>query len=126
MEEASAIYEELTKQLESISSRLQTIEEKIDAQRERDHEHELNIQRLEIAFNGLSREFADSKVSISVLKENTIKDLKGIGDKIRDLEERPDKKKAGIVNTILDRVFNYIIGIILAAAAAYFAVTFRK
>jgi chromosome segregation ATPase len=124
--EAEAIYEELGKQLESISNRLQAIEEKIDLQRERDHEHELNIQRLEIELKSLSKEFLDSKFSIGALKENTSKDLKGLGDKIRDLEERPDKKKAGIVNTIIDRTFNYIIGIILAAAAAYVAVTLKK
>jgi archaellum component FlaC len=93
MEEVSAIYEELTKQLESISGRLQTIEEKIDAQRERDHEHELNIQRIEIELKSLSKEFSDQKISIGFLKESTSKDLKGLGDKIRDLEEKPDKKR---------------------------------
>jgi hypothetical protein len=45
---------------------------------------------------------------------------------MRTIEALPDKKKAGIVNTILDRAFNYLIAIVLAAVAAYITITFGK
>jgi chromosome segregation ATPase len=120
--ENNIIYEELSKQLEMISARLTNIESKLDLQAERDHLHELKIQRLEMSIENLVKEIMDLKVSSHVLKENTNKDLNGLGLKIKALEEQPDKKKVGIVNTIIDRTVNYIISMALAAAAAYIAV----
>jgi chromosome segregation ATPase len=124
--EAGEIYEELNKQLESIAKRLEGIERKIDKQAERDQEHELKIQRLDLSIESLTKEFSELKTFSRIMNENTKTDLKSLGDKIRNIENLPDKKKAGIINTILDRVFNYVIGITLAAIAAYIAVTFGK
>jgi hypothetical protein len=118
----SAIYEELNKQLEMISNRLTNIEYKIDMQVERDHKHELKIQRLEGSVENIAKDILDLKVSSQVLKENTNKDMNGLGQKIKALEEQPNKKKADIVNTIIDRTVNYIISMALAGAAAYIAV----
>jgi hypothetical protein len=60
------------------------------------------------------------------MRETMKHDIDNLGEKIRTIEALPDKKKAGIINTILDRAFNYLIGIILAAVAAYITITFGK
>jgi chromosome segregation ATPase len=124
--EAGEIYEELNKQLETISNRLGIIEGKIDLQVERDHNHELKIQRLEMSIENMTREISELKTTIQNLKENSKGDIKSLGDRIHIIENMPDKKKAGIVNTILERALNYFIGIVLAAIAAYLAVMFGK
>jgi chromosome segregation ATPase len=124
--EAGEIYEELNKQLETISNRLGIIEGKIDLQVERDHNHELKIQRLEMSIENMTREISELKTTIQNLKENSKGDIKSLGDRIHVIENMPDKKKAGIVNTILERALNYFIGIVLAAIAAYIAVVFGR
>jgi chromosome segregation ATPase len=120
--EAEAIYYELNKQLENIVSRLTKIEEKIDNQAEKDHYHELKIQKLEIAVENIRTEMQEEKTTIKKLQEKVIDDLDRLFTKIRDIEQIPDKKKAGLVNTIIDRAFNYLLGIILAGIVAYLTV----
>jgi septal ring factor EnvC (AmiA/AmiB activator) len=116
--DAIQIYEELSKQLESISGRLLKIEEKIDLQAEKDHHHDLTIQRMGLEMENIVKEITELKISSQLQG----KDLKNMGERIKNLEDQPDKKKAGIINKILDRSFNYIISIILAGIAAYIAV----
>lgn len=120
--EAEAIYYELNKQLENIVSRLTKIEEKIDGQAEKDHYHELRIQKLEMATENIRTEMQEEKTTIKELQEKVIDDLDRLFTKIRDIEQIPDKKKAGIVNTIIDRAFNYLLGIILAGIVAYLTI----
>jgi septal ring factor EnvC (AmiA/AmiB activator) len=120
--EAEAIYHELNKQLENIVSRLTKIEEKIDGQAEKDHYHELKIQKLEMAIENIRMETQEEKATIKKLQEKVIDDLDRLFTKIRDIEQTPDKKKAGFVNTIIDRAFNYLLGIILAGIVAYLTI----
>jgi chromosome segregation ATPase len=122
--EVESIYYELNKQLENIVSRLTKIEEKIDSQAEKDHYHELKIQKLEIAVENIRMETREEKVTIEKLQEKVIEDLDKLFTKIRDIEQTPDKKKAGIVNTIIDRAFNYLLGIIFAGIVAYLTIKF--
>jgi uncharacterized coiled-coil DUF342 family protein len=122
--ESDAIYYELNKQLETIASRLEKIESKIDAQVEKDHYHELRIQKLEMAIETIRTETQEEKAAIEKIQEKVINDLDRLFTKIRDIEQIPDKKKAGIINTIIDRVFNYLLGIILAGIAAYLTIKF--
>jgi chromosome segregation ATPase len=120
--EAETIYYELNKQLENIASRLVKIEEKIDSQAEKDHCHELKIQKLEMAIENIRMETQEEKATIKKLREKVIDDLDRLFTKIRDIEQTPDKKKAGLVNTIIDRAFNYLLGIILAGIVAYLTI----
>jgi septal ring factor EnvC (AmiA/AmiB activator) len=120
--EVESIYYELNKQLENIVSRLTKIEEKIDGQAEKDHYHELKIQKLEMAIENIRTEMRDEKVTIKKLQEKVIDDLDRLFTKIRDIEQIPDKKKAGLVNTVIDRAFNYLLGIILAGIVAYLTI----
>jgi GTP1/Obg family GTP-binding protein len=122
--ESEAIYYELSKQLENIVSRLTKIEEKIDSQAEKDHYHELKIQRMEMAVENIRTEMQEEKATIKKLQEKVIDDLDKLFTKIRDIEQIPDKKKAGLVNTIIDRAFNYLLGIILAGIVAYLTIKF--
>jgi chromosome segregation ATPase len=124
--EAGEIYEELNKQLETISNRLGIIEGKIDLQVERDHDHELKIQRLEMSIENMTREISELKTTIQNLEGNLKGDIKSLDSRVHTIENMPDKKKAGIVNTILERTLNYFIGIVLAAIAAYITVMFGK
>jgi septal ring factor EnvC (AmiA/AmiB activator) len=120
--EAEAIYYELNKQLENIVSRLTKIEEKIDGQAEKDHYHELKIQKLETAIENIRTEMQEEKTTIKKLQEKVIDDLDRLFTKMRDIEQIPDKKKAGLVNTVIDRAFNYLLGIILAGIVAYLTI----
>jgi hypothetical protein len=100
------IYNELDKQLEQINRRLIVIEGKLDESANRDHLHELRIQKLELAL------------------ENTR--TENLAERMRTIEALPDKKKAGFVNTVLDRAFYYLIGIVLSAITAYITIFFGK
>lgn len=77
---ADQIYIELNAQLENIAKRLSVIEGKLDAQAERDHNHELKIQRLELA---LDTDIAGFKKSNLDSIEKINKDLSGLGEKVR-------------------------------------------
>jgi hypothetical protein len=121
-----AVYTELNIQLEQMNRRLELIAEKLDAQAERDHLHELKIQKLEISFDILKNEFTETKGAIRSIKENTDNEFGIIGKKIKDIENRPDKKKAGLVDSLLEKTFSYLIGIILAAIVAYLTVVFGQ
>jgi chromosome segregation ATPase len=119
-------YNELESQLNQINRRLGVIEEKLDESASRDHSHELKIQKLELAFENMKNEYTETKAAVRGMRETMKHDIDNLGEKIRIIEALPDKKKAGIVNTILDRVFNYFIGIVLAAIAAYITIMFGK
>jgi chromosome segregation ATPase len=120
MIEIDAFYTEINAQLENVIRRLDTIEGKLDSQAERDHSHELKIQKLELAFENLKEEFVETRSTVKSIKV----DINSMGEKIRNIEQAPDKKKANIVNTILEKTFNYLIGIIIAGLVAYFMVKF--
>jgi chromosome segregation ATPase len=120
------IYNEIETQLEQINRRLIVIEEKLDESASRDHLHELKIQKLELAFENMKNEYTETKAAVRGMRETMKHDIDNRGEKIRNIEALPDKKKAGIINTILDRVFNYLIGIVLAAVAAYITIAFGK
>jgi chromosome segregation ATPase len=111
---------EINAQLEQMIHRLSVIEGKLDSQAERDHLHELKIQKLELAFENLKEEFIETRSTVKSIKT----DINNMGEKIRNIEQAPDKKKANIVDVILDKVFNYILGIILAGIVAYLMVKF--
>jgi chromosome segregation ATPase len=111
---------EINAQLEQMIHRLSVIEGKLDSQAERDHLHELKIQKLELAFENLKEEFIETRSTVKSIKI----DINSMGEKIRSIEQAPDKKKANIVNVILEKTFTYILGIILAGIAAYLMVKF--
>jgi chromosome segregation ATPase len=120
MVDLDAFYTEINAQLEQMIRRLSVIESKLDSQAERDHLHELKIQKLELAFENLKEEFIETRSTVKSIKN----DINNTGEKIRNIEQAPDKKKAGIVNAILEKAFNYILSIIFAGIVAYFMVTF--
>jgi chromosome segregation ATPase len=120
MADFDAFMTEINAQLEQMIHRLGVIENKLDSQAERDHLHELKIQRLELAFENLKEEFMETKSTVKSIKS----DISNAGEKIRDIERAPDKKKANIINSILEKTFNYVLGIILAGIAAYLMVNF--
>jgi predicted nucleic acid-binding Zn-ribbon protein len=120
------IYNELDSQLGQINRRLIVIEEKLDESARRDHSHELKIQKLELAFENMKNEYTETKAAVRGMRETMKNDIDNLGEKIRTIESLPDKKKAGIVNAVLDRVFNYAIGVVLAAVAAYITIAFGK
>jgi chromosome segregation ATPase len=113
-------YSELDAQLKQVNRRLGTIEGKLDAQAERDHLHELKIQKLEMAFENLRGEFNEIRTAVKSIEQ----DINGMGQKIRDIEQFPDKKKANIVDVILEKTFNYVFSIIIAGIVAYLMVRF--
>jgi chromosome segregation ATPase len=120
MVDFESFFAEIEAQFQNMIRRLDTIEGKLDSQAERDHLHELKIQKLELAFENLKEEFIDTRSTVKSIKV----DINNMGEKIRNIEQAPDKKKAGIVNTILDKAFNYLLGIIIAGLVAYFMVKF--
>jgi septal ring factor EnvC (AmiA/AmiB activator) len=111
---------EINAQLEQMIHRLDTIEGKLDSQAERDHSHELKIQRLELAFDNLKDEFIETKGTVKSIKT----DINNMGGKIRDIEQAPDKKKANVVNVILEKTFNYVLSVVLAGIVAYLMIRF--
>jgi predicted nucleic acid-binding Zn-ribbon protein len=122
--ELDVVYQEFDKQFEGISNRLVKIEEKIDAQVERDHSCELKIQKLELAVENIRMESQEEKKIMRPQLEKVSKDLDKSFSRIREVEQTPDTKKAKMVNRIIDRSVSYIIDAILAAGVAYFAVQF--
>jgi septal ring factor EnvC (AmiA/AmiB activator) len=120
MVDLDAFCMEINAQLEQMIHRLSVIEGKLDSQAERDHLHELKIQRLELACENLKEEFIETKNTIKSIKA----DINNTGEKIRNIEQAPDKKKANIINVVFEKSFNYILGIILAGIAAYLMVKF--
>jgi septal ring factor EnvC (AmiA/AmiB activator) len=120
MVDFEAFYTEINAQLEQMIRRLDTIERKLDSQAKRDHLHELKIQKLELALENLKKEFFEIKNTVKSIKV----DINNMGEKIRNVEQGPDKKKANLVNTILEKTFNYILGVVLAGIAAYLMVRF--
>jgi chromosome segregation ATPase len=120
MADLNAFCTEVNAQLEQMIRRLNTIERKLDSQATRDHLHELKIQKLELALENLKVEFSEIKNTIKSIKV----DINSMGEKIRNIEQTPDKQKANIVNVIVEKVFNYTLGIILAGIAAYLMVKF--
>jgi chromosome segregation ATPase len=120
MIDLEAFYTEINAQLEQMIHRLSVIEGKLDSQAERDHLHELKIQKLELAFENLKEEFMETRSTVKSIKI----DINNTAERIRNIEQAPDKKKANIVNVILEKAFNYVSGIILAGMAAYFMVKF--
>jgi chromosome segregation ATPase len=111
---------EINAQLEQMIRRLDTIEGKLDSQAERDHSHELKIQKLELALENLKEEYVETRSTVKSIKV----DINGMDDKIRNIEQAPDKKKANVVNVVLEKSFNYLLGIILAGIAAYLMIRF--
>jgi septal ring factor EnvC (AmiA/AmiB activator) len=111
---------EINAQLEQMIHRLDTIESKLDSQAERDHSHELKIQKLELAFDNLKDEFIEMRGTVKSIKT----DINNMGGKIRDIEQAPDKKKANIVNVILEKTFNYVLSVVLAGIVAYLMIRF--
>jgi septal ring factor EnvC (AmiA/AmiB activator) len=120
MVDLDAFCTEINAQLEQMIRRLDTIESKLDSQAERDHSHELKIQRLELAFENLKEEFIETRSTVKSIKV----DINNMGGKIRDIEQMPDKKKAKIVNVILEKAFNYVLSVMLAGIAAYLMIKF--
>jgi chromosome segregation ATPase len=120
MVDLDAFYAEIEAQFQNMIRRFDTIESKLDSQAERDHLHELKIQKLELAFENLKEEFVDTRSTVKSIKV----DINNMGEKIRNIEQAPDKKKAGIVNAVFDKAFNYLLGIIIAGLVAYFMVKF--
>jgi septal ring factor EnvC (AmiA/AmiB activator) len=111
---------EINAQLEQMIRRLDTIESKLDSQAERDHSHELKIQKLELAFDNLKDEFIEMRGTVKSIKT----DINNMGGKIRDIEQAPDKKKANVVNVILEKTFNYVLSVVLAGIVAYLMIRF--
>jgi chromosome segregation ATPase len=120
MVDIDAFCAEINAQLDQMIRRLNAIENKLDAQAERDHGHELKIQRLELAFENLKGEFVETRGAVKSIKV----DINNMGGKIRDIEQTPDKKKANIVDVILEKSFNYILSAALAGIAAYLMIKF--
>jgi chromosome segregation ATPase len=117
------VFIEVNKQLESIVNRLTNIEQKIDAQNERDHAHELRLQDLENKLKHVADDVNDVKVSLQSVREkineDVQRDLNNLGGKIRDLEAKPVQAKARIVDRIGNRAFEIIIASCIAAALAW-------
>jgi chromosome segregation ATPase len=120
MVDLDVFYTEIEAQFQNMIRRLDTIESKLDSQAERDHTHELKIQKLELAFENSKEEFMETRSTVKSIKV----DINNMGEKIRNIEQAPDKKKVSLVNTILEKTFNYLLGIIIAGLAAYFMVKF--
>jgi septal ring factor EnvC (AmiA/AmiB activator) len=120
---------ELNAQLDSITHRLINIEEKLDAQAKSDHEHDLKLQKLEIDIKNIEKENSELRIQFQGVKtkinEDVAKDFRNLGDKIRELENRPDKQKANLVNSIADQAFKWVIAATLAALAAWFIANFK-
>jgi chromosome segregation ATPase len=120
MVDFDAFCTEINAQLEQMIHRLDTIEGKLDSQAERDHSHELKIQKLELAFDNLKDEFVEMRGTV----KSTRTDINNMGGKIKDIEQAPDKKKANIVNVIFEKTFNYVLSVVLAGIVAYFMIKF--
>jgi chromosome segregation ATPase len=120
MIEIDAFYTEINAQLEQMNHRLETIENKLDSQAERDHSHELKIQKLELALDNFKNEFVEMRGTVKSIKV----DINNMGGKIRDIEQAPDKKKANIVNVIFEKTFNYVLSVALAGIVAYLMIKF--
>jgi hypothetical protein len=120
--ELDTVYYELNKQLENIADRLLRVEEKIDAQVEKDHIHELKIQKLEITLENIRLEQQGEKKVINAQFEKVIKDLDSLFTRIWNVEQTPDAKKAKLVNKIIDRSINYLIDAALAGGVAYLTI----
>lgn len=89
MADLDAFCVEINAQLEQMIHRLVTIESKLDSQAERDHLHELKIQKLELAFENLKEEYIETRGTVKSIKA----DINSIGDKIKSIEQAPDKKR---------------------------------
>jgi chromosome segregation ATPase len=89
MIDLDAFCTEINAQLEQMIRRLSVIEGKLDSQAERDHSHELKIQRLELAFENLKQEFIEMRGAVKSIKV----DINSTGEKIRNIEQAPDKKR---------------------------------
>jgi chromosome segregation ATPase len=120
MADIDAFCTEINAQLDQMIRRLDTIENKLDSQAERDHKHELKIQKLELAFENLKGEFIETRSTVKSIKI----DINNMSGKIRDIEQVPEKKKANIVDIILEKSFNYILSAVLAGIAAYLMIKF--
>jgi chromosome segregation ATPase len=120
MIDLDAFCTEINAQLEQMIRRLDTIESKLDSQAERDHSHELKIQKLELAFDNLKDEFVEMRSTVKSIRT----DINNMGGKIRDIEQAPDKKKANIVNVIFEKTFNYLLSVALAGIVAYLTIKF--
>jgi chromosome segregation ATPase len=113
------IYIEFTKHLEIIANRLNKIEEKMDAQHERDHKHELKLQELENKFNALEEKINKSLSSVQESITGLKKDVDNLTEKIRSLENNSTQKKARIVDRIADRAFEILIAASIGGAIAW-------
>jgi chromosome segregation ATPase len=120
MADIDAFCTEINAQLGQMIRRLDTIESKLDSQAERDHNHELKIQKLELALENLKGEFVKTRSTVKSIKV----DIHNMGGKIRDIEQVPEKKKANIVDIILEKSFNYVLSAVLAGVAAYLMLKF--
>jgi archaellum component FlaC len=127
--ETEVLFNELNAQLDSITHRLINIEEKLDAQAKSDHDHDLKLQKLELEIQNSAREINEMKVQLQVIKakinEDISKDFQNLGDKIRNLEDRPDKQKANLVKSIADQIFKWLVIFCLSGLGAWIISHFK-
>jgi septal ring factor EnvC (AmiA/AmiB activator) len=125
MMDSEAIFIEVNTQLENIAKRLNTIEEKIDMQNERDHQHELKLQELENKINSLTEKTSETLASMQENNGGFKRDIDNLAEKIRQLENHPVEVKAALVNRIMDKALEIIIAASVGGAVVWLIGKFK-
>jgi septal ring factor EnvC (AmiA/AmiB activator) len=126
MMDSEAIFIEVNTQLGNIAKRLDTIEEKIDMQNERDHQHELKLQELENKINSLTEKTSETLASMQANNGGFKRDIDNLAEKIRQLENHPVEVKAALVNRIMmDKALEIIIAASVGGAVVWLIGKFK-